>query len=254
MMDPTVILLSFAFLFTIIRQFVAPTTSVDDGASVFSVLVLVLSLMIYFLGIDPFPASLPNVSMITIVFLAAFAASVLTESVVAFFVTLIIGLAAVTYFGWAFAQIPLGMLHIFVVAMTYAMAILDVFFHAIFGVPLSLEFFIFYLIPATFMYTSSKSLLNYVALFSERTVNFISAVMAFLMLESIITNTMNPVTLVLGLLSWLGGLFAGDLLGVTMGVFFLAIAITVVSVTLETVAIVVTSWAIEDTTSGTPQQ
>ncbi len=247
MTDLLIMLFSFIFLFAIIRNFLMPGTDVDDGGSVFSVLVLVFSIMIYFFGIDPLPAGLPDVSAITLVVLAAFAASVLLENVMAFFITLLAGVALVTYFGWAFAQIPLGALHVIVVALTYAMAFLDVFFQAVFGIPLSLDFFIFYLIPATFMYKFSKSLLNYVALFSEKTVNFISAVMAFLMLESVITNTLNPVTLLLGFVGWLGSLFAGSLLSVTMSIFFLALSITVVSVLLETVAIVVTSSVISET-------
>ncbi len=254
MTDPIIMLFSFIFLFTITRTFLMPNTDVDDGASVFSVLVLVLSIMIYFFGIDPLPAGLPDVSAITLVALAAFAASVLLESVMAFFITLVAGVAVVTYFGWVFAKIPLGMLHIIVVSMTYAMAILDVFFKAVFGIPLSPDFFIYYLIPATFMYKFSKSLLNYVALFSEKTVNFISAVMAFLMLESVITDTLNPVTLILGIVGWLGSRFGGDMLTTTMSIFFLAISTTVVSVLLETVAIVVTSSVISETAGGTSGQ
>lgn len=250
MLDPIILLISFIFLMALIRPFFMPGATVDDSSSVFSVLVFVLSIMIYFFGIDPFPASLPDISALTLVFLAAIVAAVLIESVMAFFVTLVAGIAVVTYFGWVFTKIPLGALHILVVGMINAMAILDVFFKSVFGVPLSPDFFIYYLIPATFMYKFSKSLLNYVAFFSERTVNFISFVMAFLMLESIVTKTMNPVTLVLDLVTWIVGLFAGDLLKLTMGIFVLALSITILSVALETIAIVVTSWAIGDVSGG----
>ncbi len=250
MVDPITLIVSFIFLMVIIKLFLMPGNTVDDFGSVMSVLVFVLAIAIYFFGIDPFPASLPAIPATTLVLLAAFVAAVLLESVMTFVVVLAIGIFAAVYLQWAFSWIPLAPLHIIVVGMINAMAVLDVFFTAVFGVPLSLDFFVYYLIPATFMYKFSKSLLNYVALFSERTVNFISAVMAFLMLESVVTKTMNPVTFVLGLASWIGGFFGGDTLKVTMTLFFLALSITAVSVLLETVAVVVTSWAIGEASSS----
>lgn len=248
MIDPLILLISFVFLFTIIRPFLMPGTSVDDGGSVFSVFVLALSIAIYFFGIDPFPSSLPNISAWTLVIILAFVASALLNSVGAFVVVLVVGMAAVSYLGWALSQIPLGALHILVIGMINAMAILDVFFQSVFGAPLSLDFFVFYLIPATFIYRFSKSLLNYVALFSERTVNFISVAMAFLMLEAVVTAKVNPVTLLLGLMAWIAGLFGGDLLGVTISVFFLATSLTLIGVALETVAIIVTNGLVGEIT------
>lgn len=254
MADPITLLVSFIFLMAILKLFLMPGDTVDDFGSVMSVLVFVLAVAIYFFGIDPFPASLPSIPVTTLVLLAAFVAAVLLESVAAFAVVLVIGISVALYYQWAFSWIPLAPLHIIVVGMINAMAILDVFFTAVFGVPLSLDFFIFYLIPATFMYKFSNSLLNYVALFSERTVNFISAVMAFLMLESVITGAFNPVTMVLGIASWIGSFFGGDTLKVSVAVFFLALSITAVSVLMETVAVVVTSWAIGEVSAGTGGQ
>lgn len=241
MIDPIILLISFVFLFTIIRPFLMPGTGVDDGGSAISVFVLVLSILIYFFDIDPFPAGLPSVSAAFLVLVLAVVASILLESISAFVITLVVGSAAVFYFGWATTLIPLGALHTLVVGMINAMAMLDVFFQSVFGVPLSLDFFIFYLIPATFIYKFSKSLLNYVAIFSETTINFISVIMAFLMLEAVVTGAINPVTLVIGLVYGIAGRLGGSLLDVTFSFFILAISVTLISVALETVAIVVTT-------------
>lgn len=253
MIDPIILLISFIFLFTITRPFLMPGTSVDDGGSAISVFVLVLSILTYFFNIDPFPAGLPSVSAAFLVLVLAAVASILLESISAFVITLVVGSAAVFYFGWATAQIPFGALHTLVVGMINAMAMLDVFFRSVFGVPLSLGFFILYLIPATFIYKFSKSLLNYVAIFSETTINFISIIMAFLMLEAVVTGAINPMTLIIGLVYGIAGRLGGSLLDVTMSFFILAISTTLISVALETVAIVVTTGLVGEA-SGEKQE
>lgn len=184
MVEPFIIILSLVVFLFLLRPLAIDSEELYDPASVFSIIVLVLSLLVYFYGVDPFPSSLP--------------------------------------FG-------LGVLHILTIAMINAVALFDVAFQIIFGVPLTMNFIFFILIPAGLTYRLSHAMLSYVGVLSDRTVGFICLVLTFLTIKL----QFNPLAILFAIFGAIAGLFGRGLVSDTISFFLVAVLVLALGIFLE---------------------